>query len=118
LWTACVRTFGSKPLLTSEINHHPIDNSGVEISINKHKKTMILLSDRLQDHQHENSIATKKKILAASLGVDQPLWSFLGANKYSTRPMADISVCCFKNACLSISWRLIIQMRPLGSTPQ
>jgi len=59
----------------------------VEISIKRHKNTITLPSASCQDHHPEKIIATMKNILAASLGVDHPLWSFLGANKYSAALM-------------------------------
>jgi len=89
-------------LLISDINHQPIDNKGVEINISRHKNTIILPWPSCHDHHPENIIARMKNILAASLGVDQPRWSFLGANKYSAALIESAVHCCHKNPCLTI----------------
>jgi hypothetical protein len=83
--TDSVNTLGSNPILTNEIIHQPRDSKNVEISINRQRNTTILPPDNCHDHHPENIIPNMKNILAASLGVDQPRWSFLGANRYSIR---------------------------------
>tara|TARA_B100000965_G_C19572666_1_gene749844 strand:- start:144 stop:425 length:282 start_codon:yes stop_codon:yes gene_type:complete len=83
--TDSVKTLGSNPILTKEINPQPRDSKSVEISINRQRNTAILPSDNCHDHHPENIIPKMKNILAASLGVDQPRWSSLGANRYAIR---------------------------------
>jgi len=83
LLTDSVKTLGSMPLLTIEINHQPKDSIGVEVNISRHRNTIILDCDKSQDQIPQPIIAIMKNSLEASLGVDQPRWSSLGANRYS-----------------------------------
>jgi hypothetical protein len=70
--TDSVKTLGSIPLLTKEITHQPKDRIGVEININRHRKTTMLDSDKFQDQKPQPIIANMKNSLDASLGVDHP----------------------------------------------
>ncbi|DAC56802.1 MAG TPA: hypothetical protein D7I07_06530 [Candidatus Poseidoniales archaeon] len=85
--TDSVSTLGSNPLLTNEISHQPRESKGVEISITRHRNTITLPCASCHEYQLEAIIAKTKNNLDASLGVDHPRWSFLGANKNSITPM-------------------------------
>jgi len=80
------------PLLTIEINHQPNDSIGVEVNISRHRNTIILDCDKSQDQIPQPIIAIMKNSLEASLGVDQPRWSSLGANRYSLIPIFRLSM--------------------------
>ena len=55
---------------------------------------------RPQEYIIVNIITMMKYILEASLGVDQPLWSSLGANRNSIKPIGLGFTLSNKKACL------------------
>jgi len=95
------------PLLTIEIIHHPKERIGVEVNINRHKNITMLDSDKSQDQKPQPIITNMKNSLDASLGVAQPRWSNLGANRYSLIPITEKLLFHDKKPCLFLLKRLL-----------
>ena len=87
LFKESTKTLDSNRWLTSEISHHPSVKRGVATNATSpsHSRKLPCVSGQAQIALPAST--NKKYNLAASLGVDQPLWSFLGANKNPIRPM-------------------------------